>query len=178
MPHQFDTSSAILEGLEKDVLWLLILIYSFRRRSTLEGFGQLRREEIPVELVLLESAVRDIVSRLTALDDDTRNNRSFQTLFSAMKREGLDAARTKALGPRIKAFRAAVSELKVTHRNSYIAHVETLAEVTPRIVDNPVRFEGPASMAVNLLDEIKGSTIRYHFKAGGLSIDLREELNG
>jgi len=59
--------------------------------------------------------------------------------------------------PGLRAFRAAVSELKVTHRNSYIAHVKTLAEVTPRIVDDPVRFEEPASMAVNLLDAIRAA---------------------
>src|SRR3546814_5414998 len=83
------------------------------------------REAFVVDCILLESAARDIVGRLTALDDDTKNNRSFQTLFAALKREGLDSKRTKDLDAKIKEYRKLVNDLKVSHRNRYIAHVNT-----------------------------------------------------
>lgn len=60
-----------------------------RLRVRLEGLWQWSREHMSVEFMLLDSAVRDIVMRLTALDDDSKNNRSFQTLLSALNRENL-----------------------------------------------------------------------------------------
>src|SRR3546814_18097224 len=77
-------------------------------------------------------AARDSVGRLTALDDGTKNNRSFQTLFAALKREGLDSKRTKDLDAKIKEYRKLVNDLKVSHRNRYIAHVNTDVAVVPR----------------------------------------------
>src|SRR3546814_18937261 len=85
------------------------------------------------------------MGRLTALDDDTKNNRSFQTLFAALKREGLDSKRTKDLDAKIKEYRKLVNDLKVSHRNRYIAHVNTDVAVVPRVLDDPVPFEETAS---------------------------------
>ena len=167
----------IQRGLEQDVLWLLITIFAFQSRSGFEGLGSMSRQHFAVEAVLLESASRDIISRLVALDDEGRTNRSFQTLFSAMKREGLDMGRTRTLDRLVKEFRRTVNGLKVSHRNNYIAHVDTDAEVTPRILDDPVEFSTAASLAVSLLDEMAGRVIRYRFKLGSHDlIDLREAL--
>ncbi|HEX8555556.1 MAG TPA: hypothetical protein VF695_12675 [Sphingomonas sp.] len=161
----------------QDVLWLPIAIFAFRSRSRLEGLGNMSREHFAVETVLLENASRDIVSRLVALDDDGRTNRSFQTLFASMKREGLEAARTRSLDRLVKEFRQTVNGLKVSHRNNYIAHVDTAAEVKPRVLDDPVDFSMAASLAVNLLDDISGRKIPYFFKLGSNDlIDLRKAL--
>ena len=170
-------ASEIQPGLEQDVLWLLITIFSFQSRSGFEGLGSMSRQHFAEEAVLLESAARDIISRLVALDDDGRTNRSFQTLFSAMKREGLDAGRARSLDRLVKEFRRTVNGLKVSHRNKYIAHVDTEAEVKPRILDDPVEFGTAASLAVGLLDDMAGREIRYRFKLGSNElIDLREAL--
>jgi hypothetical protein len=40
MVSRFDSSSEILSGLKDDILWLMILIYSFKVRARLEGLGQ------------------------------------------------------------------------------------------------------------------------------------------
>ncbi|WP_124297961.1 MULTISPECIES: hypothetical protein [Acetobacter] len=178
MAKEYDSSEIISEGLKQDVLWLLITVYSYVTRRRFEGLGKMSREAFVVDWVLLESAVRDIVSRLTALDDDTRNNRSFQTLFAALKREGLDSKRTSDLNRKIKTYRALVNDLKVSHRNRYIAHVNTNVAVVPRVFDNPVAFEAAASMAVNLLDDIIGSKVEYIFSmASDLKVDLRQALS-
>ena len=96
MASRSDSSSEILSGLKGDILWLMILIYSFKVRARLEGLGQWSREHMSIEFMLLDSVVRDIVLRLTALDDDTKNNRSFQTLLSALNRKNLlDLRRSK-----------------------------------------------------------------------------------
>ncbi|WP_395494626.1 hypothetical protein [Acetobacter sp. KSO5] len=178
MGKEYDSSEIISEGLKQDVLWLLITVYSYVTRRRFEGLGKMSREAFVVDWVLLESAARDIVSRLTALDDDTRNNRSFQTLFAALKREGLDSKRTSDLNRKIKTYRTLVNDLKVSHRNRYIAHVNTNVAVVPRVFDNPVAFEAAASKAVNLLDDIIGSKVEYIFSmASDLKIDLRQALS-
>ena len=177
MPRVEDTAEDILQGLHQDVLWLLITIYSYMERARFDGIRDMSREHFSIEAILLESASRDIVSRLAALDDDGRGNRSFQTLFSALKREGLGAARTAALDRKVKAYRRSVNDLKVDHRNRYIAHVGTEAGVKPRVLDDPVECSETASLAVNLLDEFAGRTIPYFFKLGSDGrIDLRAAL--
>lgn len=177
MPRTVTCSGDILSGLRQDVLWLLIAIYALRSRSGFEGLGSMSREHFAVEAVLLESASRDVVSRIVALDDDGRTNRSFQTLFAALKREGLDPVRTKELDRLVKAFRKVVNGLKVTHRNGYIAHVDVEAEVKPRILDEPVDFSVPATFAVQLLDDVSGKRVPYFFKLGSNDlIDLRKAL--
>lgn len=177
MAGNLDKSSDIIEGLKQDILWLLIVIYSYKERSRLEGASGWSREHFATELVLLESSVRDIVVRLTALDDDTKRNRSFQTLFKAMKREGLARIRTKDIKLKVGGFRKSVNKLKVSHRNNYIAHVGTNARVQPRVIDVQIDFAKPASEAVNLLDCFEGKPVEYFFRLGSdQKIDLRQAL--
>lgn len=177
MAKEYVSSETIKEGLRQDVLWLLITVYSYVTRRRFEGLGKMSREAFAVDCILLESAARDIVGRLTALDDDTKNNRSFQTLFAALKREGLNAKRTEDLDAKIKAYRKQVNDLKVSHRNRYIAHVNTDVAVVPRVLDDPVPFEAAASLAVSLFDYLIGSRVSYTFSmASDLKIDLREAL--
>src|SRR3546814_10732433 len=95
MPKEHASSETIEEGLRQDVLWLLITVYSYVTRRRFEGLGKMSREAFVVDCILLESAARDIVCRLLPVDDDTKNNRSFQTMFAALKREGLDYTRPK-----------------------------------------------------------------------------------
>lgn len=133
MTRETVRAEIIEEGLRQDILWLLITVYSYLTRAQFKGLSQMSREQFAVDAILLDSAARDIVARLTALDDDTRHNRSFQTLFAAMKREGLDARRAKELDSKVKAYRKTVNELKVSHRNHYIAHVNTNAVITGRV---------------------------------------------
>src|SRR3546814_285287 len=132
MPKEHASSETIEEGLRQDVLWLLITVYSYVTRRRFEGLGKMSREAFVVDCILLESAARDIVGRLTALDDDTKNNRSFQTLFAALKREGLDSKRTKDLDAKIKEYRKLVNDLKVSHRYRYIAHVNKIGRASCR----------------------------------------------
>ncbi|MBN8815817.1 MAG: hypothetical protein J0J06_10250 [Sphingomonas sp.] len=177
MARAISSSKKIQAGLQQDILWLLITIYSYVTRMRFERMREMSREEFQVEAILLESASRDIVSRLAALDDDGKTNRSFQTLFGALKREGLGPERTKDLDRKVKAFRQIVNGLKVAHRNSYIAHVATDAEVKPRVLDNPIDFGPAASMSVDLLDDIAGRPLSYFFRLGSDgSIDLRKAL--
>jgi hypothetical protein len=177
MAKEYVSSETIKEGLRQDVLWLLITVYSYVTRRRFEGLGKMSREAFAVDCILLESAARDIVGRLTALDDDTKNNRSFQTLFAALKREGLNAKRTEDLDAKIKAYRKQVNDLKVSHRNRYIAHVNTDVAVVPRVLDDPVPFEAAASLAVSLFDYLIGRRVSYTFSmASDLKIDLRKAL--
>src|SRR3546814_19141282 len=92
--------------------------------------------------------------------------------------EGLDSKRTKDLDAKIKEYRKLVNDLKVSHRNRYIAHVNTDVAVVPRVLDDPVPFEETASLAVNLLDAIIGRRIGYTFKmASDLKFDLRKAIS-
>lgn len=174
---QFTSSEKLLDGLREDILWLLILIYACRERYALPTLATMSYKAFALEFVLLESASRDVVTRLTALDDDSKGNRSFQSAFAAMKREGLDSQRTAALDKDVKAFRQSLNALKLKHRNAYIAHVQELAQVKPRVLDEPVEFADCASRAVNLLDAMVGQTVTYVFKYGSTNqLDLRQEL--
>jgi len=179
MARIFTDADVLLDGLRDDVLWLLILIFSYRQRTLLPNLSTMSREDLVVEFVLLDSAVRDIVTRLAALDGEEKGVRSFQTAFSALKREGLTADRTEKLKAEVKAYRSAVNGLKVEHRNKYIAHVQELASVIPKILDRPVHFEECASIAVNLLDNMCGRQIEYFFRVGSVEqpIDLRRRLS-
>src|SRR3546814_12740026 len=111
MPKEHASSETIEEGLRQDVLWLLITVYSYVTRRRFEGLGKMSREAFVVDCILLESAARDIVGRMTALDADTKNNRSFQTLFAALKREGLDSQRTNEHDAKIKEYRNKIQEI-------------------------------------------------------------------
>jgi hypothetical protein len=63
-------------------------------------------------------------------------------------------------------------------RNRYIAHVNTDAAVVPRVLDDPLYFEAPAALAVNLLDDIIGRRVGYTFSmASDLKVDLRKALS-
>ncbi|TGR65557.1 hypothetical protein EN837_22005 [bacterium M00.F.Ca.ET.194.01.1.1] len=146
MARTFTNADVLFDGLRDDVLWLMILIFCYRERALLPNLSTMSREDLVVEFVLLGSAVRDIVTRLTSLDGDEKGVRSFQSAFSALKREGLIADRTEKLKAEVRAYRSAVNSLKVEHRNKYIAHVQELANVTPNILDRPVHFERCASI--------------------------------
>lgn len=178
MANKFYSSSDILSGLKDDILWLMILIYSLKKRARLERIEQWSREHMCIEFILLDSAVRDIVMRLTALDDDSKNNRSFPTLLSALNRENLlEEERSKALKEQVKQYRKAVNNLKTGHRNHYMSHVNTDASVVPRVIDLPVNFDAVASLAVNITDDLAGEKLHYYFKMGNHeSINLREAL--
>src|SRR3546814_6302281 len=140
MPKEHASSETIEEGLRQDVLWLLITVYSYVTRRRFEGLGKMSREAFVVDCILLESAARDIVGRLTALDDDTKNNRSFKTLFAALKREGLDSKRTTDLDEKIKEYRKLVTALKVSPRNRHNTHYNTTVPGVPRVMTDPVHF--------------------------------------
>ncbi|TCM44843.1 hypothetical protein C8J36_12315 [Rhizobium sp. PP-F2F-G48] len=179
MAKDYTEAAILLDGLRDDVLWLLILVYTHRRKAAFPEISAMDRESFALELIMLESATRDIVARLTALDDKDIGNRSFQTTFSALKREGLDPKNTNRIGEQVKAYRQAVNTLKVEHRNNYIGHVDEFASVTPRILDNPVSFNDCVSRAVNLLDQMTGRQIEYLFHIGSteVPIDLRKSLS-
>jgi hypothetical protein len=176
----FTSARDLLEGLKDDILYLLLTILAHREKQRLPNLAKMSREDLVLELALLESGTRDIVARLTALDDDGPGSRSFPNALAAMNREGLEKRRADELKAQVKAYRGAVNDLKVNHRNSYISHVQEFAEVVPRIVDKPVRFEAPAGLAVNVFDALMGRQVGYRFRVGSQEpeIDLRARLSG
>lgn len=175
----YTAAETLLDGLRNDILWLLSVVYAHRQRAALPRLSTMSRQDLVLEFLLLESTTRDIVSRVTALDDDLNNVRSFQTAFKQMKREGLDPKRTASLDKAVKAYRQTINALKVDHRNTYIGHVQDLADVTPRIIDAPVPFEEGVSHAVRLLDEMLQTTVTYTLRFGSqeAELDLRAVLS-
>lgn len=172
-------ASDLIDNLQQDLLWLLILVYSRRQRILLPRIKEMSREDFAVEMVLLESATRDIVSRLIALDDDGRGVRSFQSALKALRQEGAAIPKDAPLAQQVKAYRKIVNVLKVEHRNSYIAHVTEGVSVTPRILDESVDIATATSAAVNLLDMLAGKVVSYTFRVGSQEkeIDLRSALS-
>lgn len=180
MPKKrYTAAKDLLEGLKGDILYLLLTILAYREKQRLPNLAKMSREDLVLDLVLLESGTRDIVARLTALDDDGSGARSFPNALAAMNREGLEAKRADELKTQVKAYREAINDLKINHRNSYISHVQEFAEVVPRIVDKPVRFEAAAGLAVNVLDALMGQQVGYRFRVGSQEpeIDLRARLS-
>src|SRR3546814_3372369 len=86
MPKEHASSETIEEGLRQDVLWLLITVYSYVTRRRFEGLGKMSREAFVVDCILLESAARDIVGRLTALDDDTKRSEEHTSELQSLMR--------------------------------------------------------------------------------------------
>lgn len=178
MAKDYTPASDIIDGLRQDMLWLMILVYSRRQRMRLPNLRTMGREDFAIEMVLLESATRDIVSRLAAFDDEAKGVRSFQTALKALRREGMAKTKAAPLETQAKAYRQIINPLKVAHRNAYIAHVTDAASVIPRIIDNPVDINPAVSAAVDLLDAFSGETIGYTFRVGSqeAEINLREAL--
>ncbi len=179
MAKEYTPASELIGGLRQDLLWLLILVYSRRQRMRLPNIRAMGREDFAIEMVLLESATRDIVARLAALADEGRGVRSFQTVLKALRREGMAKADADLLAAQVKAYRQTLNPLKVMHRNDYIAHVTDAASVTPRIIDAPVDIDPVVSAAVNLLDAFAKEAICYKFRVGSqeAEINLREALS-
>ena len=138
----------------------MLTILAHREKQRLPNLGKMSREDLVLELALLESGTRDIIARLTALDDDGSGSRSFPNALAAMNREGLAARKAEELKAHVKAYRAAINDLKVNHRNSYISHVQ--------------------EFAVNVLDALMGRQVEYRFRVGSQEpeLDLRARLSG
>lgn len=85
---------------------MLILVHLLREHGKVAVMSY---KDLAFKLVLMESASRDIVTRLTVLDDDRPGLWSFQTVSTATKREGLDPQRTAKLDKQVKAFPRALT---------------------------------------------------------------------
>jgi hypothetical protein len=179
MAKDYTSASELIEALRDDVLWLLILVYARRQRMLLPNLRTMGREDFAIEMVLLESATRDIVSRLAALDDDGKGVRSFQTVLRALRREGMSSRLASPIEAQVKGYRQIINPLKIAHRNAYIAHVTETASVVPRIIDDPVDISLATSKAMALLDTLAGGTLIYKFRVGSqeAEIDLRKALS-
>ena len=151
MPRQSESLEVVIDGLRDDILWMLITYYALCKRRTLPDLQRMSREDFVVELNLLECAQRDLVMRLTALDD-TKGNRSFRLAKKLKLATSLSRERQREIAENTKAFTDAVNQLKTDHRNKYIAHVSTATSVSPRLVQEVPKLADVISVAVRTLD--------------------------
>uniref|UniRef100_B0T9C2 HEPN AbiU2-like domain-containing protein n=1 Tax=Caulobacter sp. (strain K31) TaxID=366602 RepID=B0T9C2_CAUSK len=176
--HMPATSDKILDDLANDLLWLLIGAFVYRRRAQLEGLPTWSSQHLSEEFFLLEAAQRDLIMRLTALDDRGRGQRSFPAALKALKDSGAISAQGQAeADAAIRAFRELINDMKVKHRNAYIGHVLDEESSTPRLPQAPANLNAAIAAAVALGDRLAGVRKGYLFKLpGGERIDLRQAL--
>ncbi len=168
----------LLDALTNDILWILISAYVIRRRSRLEGLQDWSAQHLAEEFFLLEAAQRDLILRLTALDDDGRGQRSFRSVMKVLKaQDDLYGPAQAEADKAVKAYRALINTMKTKHRNAYIGHVLDGETATPRLPQAPEALNEAIASAVAIGDQLTGVRQSYLFKmTGGQRLDLREEL--
>ncbi|MDO8411005.1 MAG: hypothetical protein Q7S93_13205 [Phenylobacterium sp.] len=167
-----------LDALTNDLLWILIGTYVYHRRTQLEGLATWSAEHLAEEFFLIEAVQRDLILRLTALDDRGRGQRSFPAVAKCLKDAGAFSAKAQAeADAAIKNYRDLINEMKVKHRNAYIGHVLDEESSTPRLPQAPAALGKATAAAVALGDHLTGQRQSYSFRlTGGRCIDLRKAL--
>jgi hypothetical protein len=159
---------------------LLISAFACQRKTSYLGerMATETREFLLEEITALRLMSNEIVLQLCNLDDKDGN----WTLL-AMKREVLKGRKTvgstKVVNRLAQDFRTALNNLKVKHRNTYIAHNN--ADAYPNPFDLPdfnSDFRQLTQQAIRLFEHLWGSQVSFEFRPGAVerTIDLKRSL--
>ena len=173
------TSDQMIEELRVDVLWMLTQLAAVDDQYEFRAIQNMSRADLAYSSIVLHGAVRDIIVRLTAFDDEGRGNRSFQRVQALLNSENKlrDQLRAKAVSAAVTRYRKALGPLKNSLRNKVIAHVAERSDVTPGL-GVPSEVRAAAAACVATLDAIAGKRVEYEFRVGSqeLPTNLRTAI--
>lgn len=165
-------------SLRVELIDLNILACFYVRKINRVGylFKKSTRHYVLEEFTALRYMENGIILHLTNLDDDS-SNFSFRKILKEVNKTIKDPNEIKKLKEKLDAFRKNVNTLKVKHRNSRIAHLNSLTDLN---LDEFLNFDTILkpliSEANDIGDFIWGEIIKYKFKLGSLEgiLDFRE----
>lgn len=153
----------------KDEMYQLLIgayTYNLKAQHLPERLRTNSRLFLLEEAIALRLMANEITLHLCKLDDDS-SSFSFRSAFKDINKLSLEQKAKDTLNSLLKEYRSSINELKVQHRNSYIAHRNS--EDYPDLFDLPSyteSFHALFRMAHNLFKVIWGTDVKFSFKLG------------
>lgn len=171
------SSKELIDGIQNDVLGLLSVYFALDRCTRLLEliFKHGSRYELTSQFITIDSLKRDLIIRITALDDDSKGNRSFPLLLKAFNQENISISRAKGLKTYKFEYRRAINGFKTKYRNKDIAHINEDATPYSRYLNDKIDFIPYICRAVETLDAFAGRRVGYSLHVGSMEedVDLR-----
>lgn len=137
------------------------------------------REFLLEEVTAIRIISNDIVLRICKLDDESSKYSLHALRKHIIKTKRPENAYAESINYGMKQFRAEINNLKVKHRNDYIAHLNVAPSLNPfQIIDFQKELLSPIGRGLNLVEKMWGSRLSFEFHLGSRDpiIDFREEL--
>lgn len=167
----------LIDRSQDEVLWILIAYFTFKNAPNLFHSKEIDRYQFVGSLIMAKCTVRDIVLRLTRLDESSHGAKLFREII---KHGGKQSEYKDRIGEWTKAvsdFRQSIAHLK-KERNEFIAHLKDTNPSAYRVEEIPIELKECIIEAVKVIDIFQGEKTSYTFSVGSMEpeIDLRQYI--
>lgn len=176
-----DSQKEHFHPLRSEVYYALLAAWTFKAKLEALSYRlqTMGRDFLLEELVSLRTLANEVVLRLCNIDDK-KSDFSFHAARKSMDKTGqLKRTEVDELNKAITRYRSGLNELKVKHRNLYIAHLTGDFYPDPMLVTEMVKGYTPSLReALDTLALIWGKHLSFGFHLGSRdrTIDFLEEL--
>lgn len=172
-------SEAMIDELRTDMLSILTVYWAINFMKPKVVSNCDTRFQMVAQLVSIDCAVRELVIRIVALDDEGSGKRSFSAILKLLREEKYSSSRMEHLQKLKKKFRQDINTLKTQHRNKNICHIQIGENTFADYVFEPMLFKTAISSACSFLDSVADTHINYNLKVGSQEplIDLHDNLD-
>lgn len=167
--------------LQDEIYRLFLSAYAYQNK--LENFENRikdkSREFVLEEVTSLRLISNQLILQICRLDDRGSGKWTFHELKKEIFSKPGDESHKKAINKKLKQFRSDINDLKVKHRNKYIAH--RYSDDYPEMFEIPdlrSDFLPVIEDAVHIFEMLWGDEVSFGFKLGSLEgiIDFKEKL--
>ncbi|MEX0722007.1 MAG: hypothetical protein WD059_15125 [Balneolaceae bacterium] len=167
----------LIDRAQDEVLWILIAYYVFKSRPNLFNSKEINRHQFVGLLIMTKCLVRDIVLRLTRLDEKGQGAKLFREITKHGGKSSKYADNIVDWKNAVINFRDRISHLK-NERNEFIAHLKDTNPSAYRIEEIPSELQECIIEAIKVVDTFRGKKVSYTFSVGSMEpdINLREYI--
>ncbi len=164
-----------LQQLTTEVHNLLAAYWFFKKRSKESVTKNPGGIDALEDMILLQSLTQDIVLRLGKLGDTRRDTLSFMQVVKHIRKHGPVQNIPANIDSKIAQFEKEIEDIKVHHRNSYMAHI---SKSKPWPFKPSFNLREAIQLAIQICDDLHGEKMEYKISSdwAGIEIDLRMQL--
>jgi len=170
-----------LKGIRYEIIDLNQTVYFFIRKLNRLGhlFRTTTREYVMEEFQALRYLENGIILHLTKLDDDSSNH-SFRKAKKALNKKNTNQDVLKIFSTKLDSYRKNLSYLKNKHRNTRIAHINSLEH--PNIDEflyYPTEIKPLVDNANEIADILWGEQVKVRYRLGSIEgvLDFRTKID-
>lgn len=162
-----------------DLLWLPVVKATYPTATTSEFFRKISKEEQVSRMIAYDSLSRDLIIRLTALDDSDSRNPSFRNIMKKLRRTSIDQSVLGKLNGLRKENTRTLTPIRTEHRDRSVAHITTEQNTLSRYINEPVDLATPLMSCAKLLQAFTSEPLTYVYNLGSLwpDVDLFEYVS-